>query len=289
MDFSLPANRQPGAPEIVRSFRLVGRDDVLHVRARAGCEHKLAGRHRWRVTGIGEESRPFGIDRFDLPLRVRHHRDQRSGHGAAGAETALGDHRGARRDVFAERGKAREVIGANRIGVGVVLVEADAVGEVGAERFEVLPHALQDVIRFAPHARLAVIGKSGRARDGPGDAGLEVKALMPVEEHERARLDRVSVIDGAADQVLGAAHGDGGARAGRRRRCRRLRERCVRREHRGHAGRRRAAQECPPFQARRPVPIGHDVLLLKGIFEAALDFARLGRPVTQVLLAFLHE
>ena len=83
--------------------------------------------------------------------------------------------------------------------------------EVGAERFEVLLHTFEHEIRLAPQARPAIFGEPSRASDCRDDAGREIVALVPVEEHKWARLDRIGMVDGASDQVLGREGRDRGA------------------------------------------------------------------------------
>jgi hypothetical protein len=86
-------------------------------------------------------------------LISRHHRDQRSGDIDLGGEAALHHHRGARRDVIAEFGVPGYVIGIDGSGGRIILVEADAVAEVGPELPQNAPHSLQNEIALASAAR----------------------------------------------------------------------------------------------------------------------------------------
>ena len=132
----------------MRAERRIGREHILDLRSRSGREHEIVRRHRRGVARERRDASVFGIDTFDLPFRVGQNREERTRHGALCAEAALHEHRRAGRDIFAERRKAREVIGTDRVRLGEVLVEAHGVGEIGAERFQDLPHAFEDEIRL---------------------------------------------------------------------------------------------------------------------------------------------
>ena len=125
-------------------------------------------------------------------------------------EQALHQHRGGRRDVVAELAVARQLVGAHRLEHRVVLVDAHAVPEVGAELGERLAHALQDVFGLALQARRAERRKARRAFDLGRGAGGEIERFVAGEEEPRAGFHCVGVRHGGSGEVLDRADFDVG-------------------------------------------------------------------------------
>jgi hypothetical protein len=127
-----------------------------------------------------------------------------------GLEKALHQHRRRRRYVVAELAVARELVGAHRLEHRVVLIDANAVPEVGAELGKRVAHALEDVLGFALETRCA----EARKALGPFDlgrlAGGEIEGFMARQEEPRAGLDRVRVRDGGSGKAFDRTHLDAG-------------------------------------------------------------------------------
>src|SRR5262249_5397235 len=162
----------------------------------AGCRDRLAGKGDLldRPVLPGSDGDHAGVDVGALGKATRH------------------DDRRARRNVAAELGKAREMIGMHRLIAGVVLVDAHGVREVRAELLERAAHALEDIVGFASQRRTAAQAASGRAFDLGSEPALEIKGLVAVEENPRTGLDRVGEARAASpsrstDLIVSAAVG----------------------------------------------------------------------------------
>src|SRR5262249_42957457 len=90
--------------------------------------------------------------------------------------------------------------------VGVVLIQPDAVREIGAELAEQLAHALQDEIALASAAVMAMERKARRPGDLLWDAGFTVIRLVPGQEEPRAGLDGIGVGHWRAQQPRDGFH-----------------------------------------------------------------------------------
>ena len=93
---------------------------------------------------------------------------------------------------------------------------------------------------------------------------------MPVEEYEWPGLDRIGIIGGAADQMLGGTDRDAGARRRGHDRARRLTQGRGRREHGTEARHRGAAQKCPALQPRGTILVRHAALLQSMLARCSL-------------------
>ena len=153
-----------GRPDADRGRQLAGVEQ-RHV---AGDEHEVVDRHGGIVAGGGNRLAGQG-DPLDLPARTRHGGEERGvGVGARG-EAAFHDDGGAGRNVAAELGEAREVIGRYGGTLGVELIDPDGVAEIRAELLEDDAHALEDVVGLAAERRPPAQRISGR----PFDLGRE--------------------------------------------------------------------------------------------------------------------
>ena len=88
---------------------------------------------------------------------------------------------------------AGQVIGGDGFRVRVVLIQADAVREIGTELAEQLAHAPQDEVAFAAAAIVAIERKARRAGDVLRHPGFPVIGLVPGQKDPRAGLDRIGV------------------------------------------------------------------------------------------------
>ena len=130
------------------------------------------GRHETRTGGRADTRR---IDFVDLMFR--HHGDQRSRDSAIRTEAVLHHHRGARRNVIAEFSVSGEVIGIDGSRGRIILVEANAVAQVGPKFPQDAPHSLQDEITLGSAARPPEQREARWASHLLGDAALEFGGL----------------------------------------------------------------------------------------------------------------
>src|SRR5258708_28302176 len=72
----------------------------------------------------------------------------------------------------------RQLIGAHRVEPRVILVDSQAVVEVGAELLQRPPHALDDVFGLAPQPRRAERREARGSLDLGGEAVLEIERLV---------------------------------------------------------------------------------------------------------------
>ncbi len=177
---------------------------------------KLAALHKGLIAGdedevidddgrtvAGRRNRLAGkADFFDRPVAPRDDGDHGGVDVGASGEATRHDDRRARRNVAAELGKARQMIGMHRLAAGVVLVDAHGVRQIAAEFLERAAHALQDVVGFAPQRRTAAQATSDRPFDLAREPALEIERLVAVEENPRPRLDRVGETRAAARELL---------------------------------------------------------------------------------------
>src|SRR5262249_37947167 len=138
------------------------------VRHLAGDKDEIVAYDGWNEAGAGGRADARWMDLANLVSR--HHSDHRARDVRPVGKTALHHHRGARRDVIAEFGVPGQVIGIDRSGGRIILVEADAVAEVGSELPQNAPHSLQDEIALTPAARPPKQRKSRRAGNLLGNA-----------------------------------------------------------------------------------------------------------------------
>jgi hypothetical protein len=175
--FGLLADLGSGPGRMLRDMR--PRIDALSgiVRHLPGDEDEIVAdddRHEARARG-GVDARR--MDLADYPPRQR--RDQRGRDVVVGGEAAFHDHRGAGRDVVTEFGVAGEMVGVDRGGFRIVLIEADGVAEIGAELAQNMPHPAQDEIALAAGARSPKSGKPGAPATSPGMPRSKSNASFP--------------------------------------------------------------------------------------------------------------
>ena len=171
------------------------------VRHLPGDKHKIVAhdrRHKARSRRRGDARR---VDLADLVTGAGGHRDERGRDRRLGGEAALQDDRGARRDVVAERGMSRQMIGGDRFRVRVVLVEPHGMRGVRAEFPQYPLHPLQDEIALAAAARSAIQRETGRPRHRFRDAALEIERLMPGQKDPLPGLHRIGVLDRRSQQL----------------------------------------------------------------------------------------
>src|SRR5262249_23374205 len=128
--------------------------------------------------------------------------------GALGKATRHDDRR-ARRNVAAELGKAREMIGMHRLTAGVVLVDAHGVREIRAELLERAAHALQDIVGFAPQRRAPAQRLPGRPSTSGASPRSKSKASWPLRKIHGPALTawakRVPLPASASTDLAGSA------------------------------------------------------------------------------------
>ena len=180
---------------------------------------------------------------------------------SARREAALHDDRGAGRNVIAELGEAGEVIGMDRLALGVELIDTHGVRQIGSEFLQDRAHPLEDVVGFATERRTPGEALARRSFDLRREPAFEVERLMTVQKNPWTRFDRIGVARGAASEAIDRFDGRN-ARGGGRRAC--LRQSgavlfngilsCVRADRRGQGRRAHqrhaVAKEIPPAAAR---------------------------------------